>query len=372
MSTPRKPAARSPVSSEASAPPQVRDVSHAGTDVPATAEIPPSAGPPPTAPEAPSATAQAPARTDDAALREDLLRPEEQTAPGLGAMMERMRRDADARLQRALERHSSREDRYREGVLELFLAMRPTFGPANAWLFNERARKREDFASKLGIDPANDAFPSHILDRFGQDLEDVVETLRRAPFDVTLETATTSEIAWNPRTPGRRIRVVDLTRWVEYRPPYAGPSAGPPDEPQRVHPRLTLYLFPLIRLETRESIVSRLQSGTLIGVCDVAVVFVLQPPQSKDSDDGGLMHRILHELFPSAPETPDGAHTGGGLPDLATALEVESARLERGVLHVVGAREPNLKDRGPMPDVRAILWTDHRGADVSRTLIPIP
>lgn len=64
---------------------------------------------------------------------------------------------ADRAIAAAVEQHTagrSPEACFRQGVSDIREAMPPIFGPANAWLFNERDGKLDALQRALGLDDA--------------------------------------------------------------------------------------------------------------------------------------------------------------------------------------------------------------------------
>lgn len=75
----------------------------------------------------------------------------------LGADMDRMKAAADAVVaaqREALAAGGKPEELFEQGARQIFAAMPPTFGPANAWLFNERSGKLGALEQALGLTEA--------------------------------------------------------------------------------------------------------------------------------------------------------------------------------------------------------------------------
>jgi hypothetical protein len=74
----------------------------------------------------------------------------------LGALMASMKAAADGVIEETAaerERGGDPEELFRKGFKKIHEAMRPEFGPANAWLFNERDGKIGDLCGRLDLDP---------------------------------------------------------------------------------------------------------------------------------------------------------------------------------------------------------------------------
>lgn len=81
---------------------------------------------------------------------------QEPSDPGaVGAQMAEMKAGADSVIAEKVAQlggAKSAEQLFRDGAERIFEVMWPAFGPANAWLFNERDGKLGSLCEKLGVD----------------------------------------------------------------------------------------------------------------------------------------------------------------------------------------------------------------------------
>lgn len=182
---------------------------------------------------------------------------------------------------------------------------------------------------------------SPIDDRFVASVTAVGWSLRSRGLEIEQEPISSEVVAWEPLMVGRRMVVRDPRRMVPRTVPYAATRpAGVDVGPAEVHPQVTLYLFPLVRLSTVENLVVREQPGNAIAALDGAVVFVLPPAQSGDQDNG-VLERTIEEAL------------GGGLSRVDTTMPPPD--------------EPPAAEG----DARAVLWSVRDGARVNRTILPV-
>lgn len=265
-----------------------------------------------------------------------LIGGEAATASELAAMS----RAADEAIRSAKAASGSAERRYRRAELEIHLAMRPEFGPANASLFGKRARKLEELRRALGLKGAP-AGRVPDLDRFAAAVRD--SRLRLEAKGLSVESsAAPAPYGWSPAEPAWALIATDPARKVALRIPYAGTPAGPPEPPSpvRVHPRLTLILAPARELRSTSSLVRRDQPAEPEGALEGAFVFITPSAQSGDQDEGDALRKsCLGALFPKGRT---------GLRRLAA-----------------GEKEPEAEPGG-----HGVLRASTEGADLTRTLSP--
>jgi hypothetical protein len=133
------------------------------------------------------------------------------------------------------------------------------------------------------------------LDTWAASLESARGALLKAGFQVTVETAASPALGWTPRVAGARLIVTDTSRTTT-----AAPYAELRKEPAKpANPRLTVSVMPLVKLRARVDMMSRMQPAEVLGALPGAVVFVMQPPQGGDVDDGKLYEAVRTTLFPS-------------------------------------------------------------------------
>ncbi len=288
--------------------------------------------------------------------------PAQKPPPGLGAELERMKKEADAVVARVSKVPGSAEARHRDGVFEIFSVMKPVFGPANAALFAERERKCLALAKALGLaEPYPKDLDVAALDSYFEAVRAAAAVLQAEGLRVEISPTSSGALSWSPRTPGRMMRASDPTRTVpEYVPyPELNPKAAAAQK-KAVAPRLTLYLFPLARVTASLGLARREQPGHVVGAVEGALVFGLQVPQSRDSDDGKTEARVLAALFPEGTRSED-----------PKAAEARRAERYRGVL-TVEAEGPLST---PVPahvaaGVRAVVWNLMGPMEMSQTVAP--
>lgn len=243
--------------------------------------------------------------------------PEQRPAGAPDSRMQKWKTEAAALIADAKAKGTPHE----EAATAIYLLMRPKFGPANAWLFNERGAKLKELAKALGA-----AAPLDLphLDSWADAVEAAEGKLAKPGFTVKSEPGHSAQLSWWPRVFGRRLIIEDTSRtttavpYAELRPTEAKPA----------HPKRTLWLLPLVTLRTQVNMVSREQPGELLGALDGATVWVMQPAQGGDVDDGKLLEAIRAALFPDAkPGVLPGVHPlqgDGPLPkDAVVGLRVK-------------------------------------------------
>ena len=281
----------------------------------------------------------------------------------LQAKMERMEAEADAIIARARDAGGPPEVRYGEAALAIHFAMRPEFGPANAAL--RRDRKLVDLAQAVGLDPAVLPEPPPLVDEFVQEVRDIAARLRAPGLTVDERPCSSQKLFWSPATWGWQLTVSDPSRTVSEHIAYAGPAEQSP--PRQVAPRVTLHFFPLVRLSTSQSLVTRQQPGFIEGAGQAFVELGLQAPQSHDQDPAGELRKAaLAVVFPGAAEPQE-------QPAAAKALGVLQATLHHGVLEVAAdGLPPQPLPSLPPTGARVLLWSASSGAGVDFTAIPLP
>lgn len=236
-----------------------------------------------------------------ACAHKESMPPEPEQSPqhpkAVAAQMDQMRALADEAIRRAVEAPGPVEARHAAGVFEIVAAMRPTFGPANAWLFGERGRKLAALAKALNVaEPAS----AGSLDAFFDSVDSAQTALAGKGLTVKQGRTDSSVLGYLPRTPGRALRAEDATRFVAEYVPYVSARG------KAVHPSFTLHFIPLSSLSMHASMVTRDQPGRLVGAVNGALVFVQDTARSGDSDDGAIEKVALDALFGSAPPETKG------------------------------------------------------------------
>jgi len=160
------------------------------------------------------------------------------------------------------------------------------------------------------------------------------------------------------------LRATDPTRTLPEYVPYAELMPERP-APKNVPPRVTLYLFPPARMTAAQGMVTREQPGDLVGAMEGACLFMLQAPQSGDTDDGKTETKVLESLFPGAKSADQ--------PKAAAALGGQSAYELRGVLRVSADAPPPeaLPSSAALPaGIEAVIWSVAHGGEILHTLLP--
>jgi hypothetical protein len=214
----------------------------------------------------------------------------------LSPLMTWMKQKADTAI-RASKEGRDPEAAYQKTALEILRHMRPRFGPANAWLFNEREGMIFQLADELAIEPddADALFVSHVCDAFIEQLEQVVMACDEAGLALELRPADRGELLWTP-APGYALVAVDTTSTVKYKPTYAGTVAGPDVPEVDAHPRATLYLFPPFAGSAEMGMMTREQPGEPYFYTGDLVAFVLQEPQSGDVSPDTVLEKASSAL----------------------------------------------------------------------------
>jgi hypothetical protein len=306
--------------------------------------------------------------------------PEQRGPQGLGEEMARMLAEADAQIAWVRTAGAVNPgDLYETAATAIVGIMRPTFGPANAWLFGERERKLAELREALRLPPTfNPDLDLPRLDRFFAALDAAVTQLRAAGLTVETAGISTGGIGWQPAVVGRRLFVTDRSRTVEYLPPYANTPAGPSAEPARVAPRLSVDLFPPRPLRTSYSLVTREQPGMLLGALDAALLFVPQAAQVLDTDDGGVERQILSTLFGESERGQARGRTEverRALDETARRLGAARAELFAGCLVLYDVETPDRSVLGrrlsALRRVAAVMHSHTEGADATIHVFPV-
>lgn len=216
---------------------------------------------------------------------------EQRPAPGsehaVAEQMTRMKTLADGVIAAAQAASGPVPMRHQAAALEVIAVMRPLFGPANAWLFQERERKLAELATALGLTPQQAAAVDvATLDALVGDVEHALVALKDAGFDVRAGATNSALLDWMPATAGRRLEVGDPKRTIRWQPPYAEPA--PDAEVPELHPHITMHFFPMTTLRSTANMVARRQPGVLVGALPHALVITQPLPGGNDQDDGTL------------------------------------------------------------------------------------
>lgn len=167
--------------------------------------------------------------------------PVQKPPPGLSQTMARMKVRAEEVIWRAGQGEPT-PAAFRQAALEIFRVMRPVFGPANAWLFNERARKVEELARALGLGPEALAWIDEaVYERACQDLEMVRLAVKELGYPTEVSPADRSALRWTA-APGFALTLREASGRADRPPAGSAPLTGP--GPGEQVPALTLYLFP--------------------------------------------------------------------------------------------------------------------------------
>lgn len=284
--------------------------------------------------------------------------PEQRPADG-GAVSSELRRMsdlADQAIRRQIETSGPAETRYAAAFFDVHAAMRPRFGPANAWLYQEREAKLASLARSFGaaqlVPPAMDPTA---LDAFFARVDELSAALTGRGLVVETSGVLTGAVAWRPvQVRGLALRVVDRERTIVAAPPYATSPA------KELTPSFTALLFPPSELSTTENLTARVQPGALLGALDGVFVFALPPQHTADVDDGTIRAAVVDAWF--------GLDVLQDRPDLAGALGAQQVALERGVLMVTSSRARGGAVVERPPGAHALLWTILDGVRAERTV----
>ena len=263
---------------------------------------------------------------------------------------------ADAIIAEAKSAAGDPLERYRDAEMRIFFAMRPEFGPANAAL--PRDKQLRELATAVGLAQPPEPVAAD-LDAFVAQARATADALRKQGWTVEEGVASSRAVLWQPDVRGWRLTVVDPSRLVDEFVPYSrDPST------KQVNPSIRLWLFPHVEMSTSQNQVRREQPGTVEAAGPGAVLFRLQPQQSRDQDDGALSKAIIAALAldPGPRE----------LADVAKRLGGGTATLANGVITVSGREAP----KKPMPALEvtgahALVWSVNRGVNVDHTLLPL-
>lgn len=222
--------------------------------------------------------------------------PVQEGPPGLGEEMDRMKSRADEIISRA-EKKAEAEAVFQQLALEIFLVMRPVFGPANAWLFNERQAKIDRLAQALGLGPeALSPEAEYLYEQACQDVLSLRAAIDHLGLKNRLRNADRAELMWTP-APGFAVTIWDEAATLDWVHPYAGTAAGEDEaSPQRRHPTLTLFVFPPLEGRAIRPLFRREQPGELVFFSGGLIGYTLQEPQSLDVSPEGLLEKFLAEI----------------------------------------------------------------------------
>lgn len=139
--------------------------------------------------------------------KQDIQEPADKQA--LSDLMDRMKEEADLIIETAkkLAKKIPKENVFQWAAVEIEWAMQPLFGPANAWLFQERHYKLDELAKEIRFTVASELSedPRSRTEQFFENvLEDYIKQ-NRVPEGWKLErkeTVTSSSLGWEPESQG--------------------------------------------------------------------------------------------------------------------------------------------------------------------------
>lgn len=283
----------------------------------------------------------------------------EQRPADAGALADELRRmseQADLAIRRQLDATGPVAARHAAAFFEVHATMRPRFGPANAWLYQERDGKLAALARALGVaEPVPPAMDSAALDVFFARVDELSAALTARGLTVETGSAVAGALDWRPaHARGVTLHVVDDQRTIMAAPPYATSPAT------QATPAFTALLFPPSELSTTENLTARAQPGALLGAVEGVLVFAQPPQHSADLDDGATRAAVIDAWF--------GADVAQPRPDLIGALGAEQAVLERGVLSVTSNAGRGAAVVERPTGAHALLWTVLDGVYAARTV----
>ena len=287
--------------------------------------------------------------------------------PGLGAKMEAMKARADEVLSRT-RRSGPPEACFRQDALEIFLAMRPEFGPANAWLFNEREKKIEQLALKWGLGPeAADLIQDHVYEPFCHDFVSLEQAVRALGFETRVRSAERGELMWIP-APGLALTVQDPDREVDWQPPYAGTPAGPEvDLPIKRHPTLTLFTFLPWEGKAVRHLLRREQPGLPVFFTGGLIAYTLQEPQSHDVEPDKILESVLDEIRKGGLLFNVPADALGTIRKI-TGARLKSVENREGIIWVASDAAPP-KDKLEALKGCAVMWVSEYDTNQQLSLV---
>jgi hypothetical protein len=279
----------------------------------------------------------------------------------LGNKMDAMKQKADKAIEKA-ESSSRTSQAFQQGALEIMCAMRPEFGPANAWLFNERDNKIKALSEKLKLshedaaslwDPARyDAFCAHM-----EDLRDAAEYMG---YEVTSSGSNRKDQLWSP-APGFAMQITDKSEKVEWRHPYSEGAKV------KRHPRLTLFVFPPIKGKALRHFFTRHQPGGPFFYSGNLMAFTLQVPQSHDASPDEIKSQILPGIKKSSLVFVPPSEAVKALQS-SKDRGVKSVKVKNGIITVEGARGARLPESKALMGC-AVLWIEIKGSAEELTLL---
>lgn len=244
---------------------------------------------------------------------------------------------------------------FQQGALEITCAMRPHFGPANAWLFNERDKKIEALAKKLGIsmERAEELFDPHQYDALCRDMNAIIETAVSRGYEVETAPVNRRDLLWSP-APGFALGIEDPLKTIEWRHPY---SKGPK---QKKHPRLTVFVFPPREGNALRHFFTRHQPGEPFFYTGNLMAYTLQTPQSHDvAPDkvrAPLLEAVKKQNLFFVP--PDKALS---VLQSSEKMPIDSANVRNGIITVKGCGPPPLHVSEELKGC-AVLWIRIKGS----------
>lgn len=277
-------------------------------------------------------------------------------AGAVAAELRSMSDAADLAIARQLSAPDPASARHAAAVFDVYAVMRPRFGPANAWLYQERDRKLAAMARSLGVtEPVPPTVDTAVLDTFFARVDELSAALRARGLVVESSSVTTGSLDWQPaHVRGLALRVVDRGRTIVAAQPYStSPGVA-------VNPAFTADLFPPAELSTSENLTARVQPGALLGAIDGVLMLAAAPQHAADLDDGGTRAAVIDACFGPGAAQP--------LPDLAVALGAQQAVLERGVLSVTATKPRGAAALERPTGAYALQWTVVDGTRAERAV----
>jgi hypothetical protein len=290
--------------------------------------------------------------------------------------MRGMQADADRIIARAVHGRTRGGMALRMVALDVFRVMRPHFGPANAWLFNERQLKLRQLARALGpeADELLRTIDETFYERACAQLEELVGIVRELGFHTRVEPSDRAALSWTPAE-GFAVTIEDPRRRVPSPPPHAGTSAGADVPPTLRSPTLLLHVFPPRPGEAAADPAAREQPGRFLFSSGGLVAFTSAEPRAQEVQPDLIERSLLDELLArgflpqASPEAVRQIEAWIGQPPGSGGPE-RSAIAHHGAVWVVAGEAPAPGTRLPAGGP-CVHWAVRRGS-TERACLLVP
>ena len=279
--------------------------------------------------------------------------------------MAAMKAAADEIITQADRRETPDGFAFRTSAIHIYCAMGPKFGPANAWLYNERSQKVELLAKTMGFDRDTvEQLDETFYDEACSHLEHIVLILNELGYETTVRPSDRRELLWT-FAEGFALSIVDTSQRVPWIPAYSDPSTAPPG--RLAHPRLTLYLYPPYAGRAEQHLARREQPGVPVFYTGAIIGFTLLPAQSGDVDATAIYDKVMPALKAEGLFFRSSSQEADTFKDSVNA-NPQSGGIRNGLPWIIGPTEdpsPKLPPLGGRP----LLWSHGNGAMLVHRLI---